>query len=187
MEALMARYPLASRILHWAVAAAMVGLVPIGAWMADRGAAGQWDGLTNTLYVWHKAIGFAVLWLVVVRILIRRRSGTPPYPQALSRRHRVAATALHHMLYLLLVLVPLLGWAGVTAYPALVTVGGLHLPPLPWVPQDQALAARLFAVHGALAILLAVLALGHAAAALNHLLLRKDGLFQRMWFGGTKG
>jgi cytochrome b561 len=54
---------------------------------------------------------------------------------------------------------------------------------MPFVPVDEALALRLFQIHGALALLLAVLVLGHIGAALQHLLLARDGLFQRIWFG----
>jgi len=55
---------------------------------------------------------------------------------------------------------------------------------MPFVPVDEALALRLFQIHGALAITLAVLVLGHIGAALWHLVMKKDGMFQRMWFGG---
>jgi cytochrome b561 len=107
----------------------------------------------------------------------------PPYPQTLSPTRRRLAVALNHVFYTLLVAVPLLGWAGVTAYPALVTVGGVDLPAMPLVPQDSALAARLFGIHGTLALLLGALAAGHAAMALHHLFAARDGVFQRMWPG----
>jgi len=81
-----------------------------------------------------------------------------------------------------LIVVPLLGWAGVTAYPALITLGSYHLPAMPGIPKDQALAKQLFEIHGNLALVLAGLAVAHAAAGLHHLLLKKDGVFQRMWF-----
>jgi cytochrome b561 len=73
----------------------------------------------------------------------------------------------------------LFGWAGVTAFPALITLGGYHLPAMPLVPENSDLAARLFAIHGALAIALSVLIAGHIAAAMRHML-RKDGIFRRM-------
>jgi cytochrome b561 len=89
---------------------------------------------------------------------------------------------VHGALYLLLLVVPLLGWAAVTAFPALITLNGFHLPAMPGIPQDQALAKQLFEIHGNLALVLAVLALAHIAAGLHHLLIKKDGVFQRMWF-----
>ncbi|MDO9478885.1 MAG: cytochrome b/b6 domain-containing protein, partial [Pseudohongiella sp.] len=71
------------------------------------------------------------------------------------------------------------GWAGVTAFPALITLGGYDLPAMPFIPQDSDLAAQLFGIHGTLAITLAVLLIGHIAAAFRHML-KKDGIFKRM-------
>jgi len=175
----MQKYPVGWRIVHWLVAVMVLTLIPVGLWMTARGEADVWGALTNVLYSTHKAIGFTVLLLMVVRIGIKIRTGTPPYPDTLPRTLKLAATGLHHLLYLLLVLTPLFGWAGVTAYPALVTLGGYDLPAMPFVPEDSELAERLFAIHGTLAITLGVLLVGHICAAVRHLL-RKDGIFQRM-------
>lgn len=177
------RYAGGSRMLHWLVAALVFVLVPVGIWMAGRAEINLFDDLTNTLYAWHKAIGATVLLLMLVRIIFKLRHDSPPYPATLSRRQILAAKSLHHLLYLLLVLTPLLGWAGVTAFPALITLGGYNLPAMPLVPEDQALATRLFEIHGACALLLATLIVGHIGAALLHLFIHKDGVFQRMWFG----
>ncbi len=174
-------YPPLWRALHWGIAAAVAVLIPVGAWMTTRGEAGLWDGLTNTLYAWHKAIGFLVLLTMVLRLALRRRLGVPAYPADLSPLRRRLAAGLGHVFYVLLFAVPLAGWAGVTAYPALITVGGFNLPAMPLVPQDSDLAGRLFAVHGTLALLLGALALGHIAIALHHLLVARDRVFERMW------
>jgi len=184
-----AGYPPLWRALHWATAAAVAILIPIGVWMAARGAADLWDGLTNGLYAWHKAVGLCVLLATGLRLGLRLRLGVPAYPAALSPLRRRLAIGLNHGFYLLLLAVPLLGWAGVTAYPALTTIGGLELPAMPLVPQDSDLAARLFAIHGALALALGVLAIGHVAVALRHRLVERDGVFQRMWppGGGARG
>jgi cytochrome b561 len=77
--------------------------------------------------------------------------------------------------------VPLLGWAGVTSFPALVTVGGMHLPPMPFVPVDQALSKALFAAHGTLALALAALALVHVAGLVAHVVLWRHPVLERMW------
>lgn len=173
------KYPLAWRVLHWLMALMIFALIPVGIVMAERAEANIWGALTNTLYSWHKLIGFTVLLLMVVRIVMKVRLKGPAYPDTLPRHLQLAAHSLHHLLYVLLVLTPLFGWAGVTAYPALITVGGYYLPPMPFVPVDEALAGRLFAIHGFLAISLGVLIVGHIGAAMKHLI-DKDGLFRRM-------
>lgn len=173
------KYPAGWRVLHWVMALMVLTLIPVGLWMTSRAEADMWGDLTDALFSWHKAIGFSVLLLMVLRIAVKVTSKTPPYPDEMPRRLQMAAKGLHHLIYVLLVVTPLFGWAGVTAYPALVTLGGYDLPAMPLVPEDRELADRLFAIHGALAITLSVLIAGHIAAALRHML-RKDGIFSRM-------
>ena len=173
------KYPAGWRVLHWVMAVMVLTLIPVGLWMASRAEADIWGALTNTLYSVHKAIGFSVLLLMILRIVVKIRLKGPPYPDNMPRALQIAAKSVHHLMYLLLVVTPLFGWAGVTAYPALAILGDFHLPAMPCVPQDEDLAARLFYIHGWLAITLGVLIVGHIAAALRHLL-RKDGIFSRM-------
>jgi len=173
------KYPTAWRVLHWVMALMVLTLIPVGLWMASRAEADIWGQLTDTLYSTHKAIGFSVLLLMIVRVIVKVRLKIPPYPDEVPRKLQMAAKGLHHLMYVLLVLTPLLGWAGMTAFPALITLGGYHLPAMPLVPQDSDLAARLFEIHGAFAITLSVLIAGHIAAAFRHMV-RKDGIFRRM-------
>jgi cytochrome b561 len=71
------------------------------------------------------------------------------------------------------------GWIATSAYPAPIPVFGLfELPPL--APANRALSERLFALHGALGIAIAVLALLHVAAACHHHFVRKDRVLLRM-------
>lgn len=175
-----AKYPFGWRLLHWLMALMVLALIPVGLWMAARAEAEIWGPLTDALYSSHKAVGFTVLLLMVLRLVIKIRAKTPHYPPSMPRSLQLAAKGLHHLMYVLLILTPLFGWAGITAFPALVTLGGYHLPAMPLVPQDGALAERLFAVHGVLAITLSILIAGHIAAAFRHML-RKDGIVRRMW------
>lgn len=170
------------RILHWVIALCVLTLIPVGLLIVSRTEANLWGDFTNLLYSIHKTLGFTVLLLMLLRIAYKIGYATPAYPESLSRGQRLAAKSLHHLFYILLLLVPLLGWAAVTAFPALIIVPGIELPALPGIPVDQALAEKLFQIHGSAAILLAVLLLGHIGAALYHLLVLKDGIFQRMWF-----
>lgn len=176
------KYSVMTRLIHWFTALLLVASLVLGFWMTDRSAANLWDELTNTLYSWHKLIGFIVLLVTGLRIITKLRSTRPPYPNSISRGQIQIAQSIQGALYLLLVLVPLFGWAGVTAFPALITVGGYHLPPLPGIPKDQALAKQLFEIHGYLVLALIALAVMHIAAGLQHLLFKKDGVFERIWF-----
>lgn len=174
-------HSIAARALHWLTAVLIIILISLSVWMTERAAANLWDAFTNTLYGWHKLIGFLVLLLTIIRIIVKLRSSPPAYPPSVSTGTIKLSGAVHRALYLLLLVVPLMGWAGVTAFPALITLGDFHLPAMPGIPKDQALAKQLFEIHGNLAWVLVVLALGHISAALHHLIVKKDGVFQRMW------
>jgi len=177
----MTPYRFEQRLLHWLIAVSLLPLFALGLWMTARAGANLWDDQTNLLYGLHKALGFAVLLMVVARLVLRACVATPPYPASMSPRLALAAKLMHGLLYVLLVAVPLLGWAGVTAYPALITVAGQHLPAMPLIVQNEALAKKLFAVHGTLALILGALIAAHICAALKHLFINRDEIFVRMW------
>ncbi len=179
------RYSLAARLIHWAVAVCVLILFPLGLWATWRAGANLWDDLTNTLYAWHKTIGFAVLILMVLRLVIRLGGTLPPNPPYLAAWEINAARATHLLLYLLLFLVPLLGWAGITAYPALEVLAGMRLPAMPFIAKGEALARFLFDWHANIAIVLGAVLILHVAAALRHRFIKRDGIMDRMWFGSN--
>lgn len=174
-----ARYSLAARRLHWIVAVFVVCQIPLGLYMVARGQATNFDAATGSLYGLHKLLGFTVLWFIVLRVLVRLRRGAPPPVATLTPFERIASLTVHYALYVLLLAVPLLGWAGVSAYPALDIFGLFNLPAI--LPPDEPLANRIFGIHGLLALLLGAVALLHIAAALRHRFLKHDGVMRRMW------
>jgi cytochrome b561 len=173
------KYPLSWRILHWIIAILVLTLVAVGIWMTQRAEDNVFTALTDTLYSMHKAIGFTVLLLMVVRLLVRLSQQAPPYPDWMSPRLQKLAAGLHHLLYLMLFVTPLLGWAGITAYPALGIAGDYGLPPMPGIAPNRELAETLLEIHGAMALILAVMIIGHIGAAVHHML-KKDGVVRRM-------
>ena len=173
------RYSAAARYFHWLTAAAVFVMVPLGFAMTYRGGTMDiWDGVTDALYSTHKLIGFLLLWLVAGRLAYRLLHGAPPDEPGLSRLHRVASHLVYWLLYGLLLIVPLLGWIGVSLYPSLTWFMNFALPAL--AAPDQELAKAVLGVHGTLAIVTAVLVCGHIAAALYHHFIRKDGVLRRM-------
>jgi cytochrome b561 len=168
------------RMLHWITALVVILMIPVGLYMVDRGKWSNFDALTNTLYSWHKFIGFCLLWLIVVRIIVRLMRGAPP-PVPLHPLQRLASEATHLGLYALLLLVPILGWTGVSAYGARGTPFGFSLPEI--IPQNGPLGEAILYYHGWAAIGLGLLVLMHIGAALMHRFIIKDGVFARMWPG----
>ena len=92
---------------------------------------------------------------------------------------RLAAKASHLVLYALMLLQPLVGWAMLSAgaYP-IVLFGSLHLPPI--VPESSSLYALLRGAHTYLALLLFLTFLAHLGAALLHGLIYRDGVLASM-------
>jgi cytochrome b561 len=158
----------------------VIVMIPLGLYMVNRGNWSNFDAMTNTLYSWHKLIGFCVLWLVVVRIIVRLTRGAPP-PVPLHPLQQFAASATHLGLYVLLAVVPILGWTGLSAYGAMDVALGITLPSV--IPKNEALSETLLAYHGWAAIGLGLLVLMHVGAALMHRFVFKDGVFARMWPG----
>ena len=171
------------RTLHWITAAVVIVMIPLGLYMVQRGAWSNFDALTNTLYSWHKLIGFCLLWLIVARIVVRLVRGAPPQVPLHPLQH-FAAEATHLGLYALLIVVPILGWTGVSAYGARGTALGFTLPQI--IVENQDLGNAILAYHGWAAILLGLLALMHIGAALMHRFIFKDGVFARMWPGADE-
>lgn len=174
------RYPSALIWMHWIMAVLIVSTIPIGYVMGDlEPGPGQ-----DRLYHLHRSIGVTVLALACLRLALRLRLGAPPPDPSLQPWQRSASTAAHHGLYALIFLVPLLGWAGTSAFGAPILVWSLfELWPI--LPKNQPLSEILLGAHGLFASTLAGLVLLHVAGALHHALIRRDGVMQRMLFGRT--
>jgi cytochrome b561 len=146
--------------------------------MVDRGLATNFDALTNQLYTAHKTFGALVLLLMLVRVFVRIRRGAPAPEPTLNRPQIIAAEAVHGLIYLLLLAVPLLGWLGVSAYGARGILGGFSLPEI--LGKDTLLAESILKYHGLAAIALLGLIGVHLGAAFLHHVILKDGVVRRM-------
>jgi cytochrome b561 len=135
------------------------------------------------LYQVHKTLGLTVLALVLWRLVLRARRGRPAWEADLPPWQRRAASWMHVALYALALAVPVLGYFTAATAPARVPTLFLLVIPIPHVvgPSEAGFDV-LRAVHRAAAILLVLLALGHAAAAVhNHR--RGRATLARMWRG----
>ena len=172
-------YSPVARRLHWLVFALVAVQVPIGFIMSYRGnKTDTWDGMTNGLYSTHKAIGFLLLWLVVIRLAYRLTKGAPADEPTLEWWQKAASHLTHWGLYGLLVAIPMLGWLGVSLYDARSIFGLFSLPALAAKNTDA--SNLVFALHFYAAMLLAAMVMAHIGAALYHHLIRKDGVLRRM-------
>jgi cytochrome b561 len=171
--------PLA-RWLHWLMALGLLAMLFIGAGMvASVSERHEW------LIHLHKPLGIALLILVILRIAVRLSTPQPPLPADLPALQSLAAKASHLLLYTLMLVLPLVGWAMLSAAgdPIMLTES-LRLPPI-LAPHAETFAL-LRKAHGYLAYLLFLTILVHVAAALYHGLIRRDGVLQSMARGVSK-
>ncbi|GLQ97696.1 cytochrome b [Dyella mobilis] len=174
------QFVLAARVLHWLMAAMIVAMLFIGVGMvASVSERHEW------LLRIHKPLGMAILLLAVVRLAVRLRHAPPPLPDDLPAIQKLAALASHWLLYALMLIIPLVGWAMLSAggYPVMLSES-LRLPPI--FPTNAIAFAMLRHAHAWLAILLLLTFLAHLGAALYHGLIRRDGVLSSMLWSWRK-
>jgi cytochrome b561 len=166
-------FTLPARLLHWSMAALILAMLLIGAAMVTS--LGEYHALVSL----HRPLGILILALALLRLAYRRRHAPPPLPADLPRWQQRAAHASHLALYGLMLALPLVGWAMLSAarYPVAL-VGPLVLPPI--LPGSPMLYAGLRVLHTVLAYALFGVILAHLGAALMHGLIRRDGVFASM-------
>jgi cytochrome b561 len=173
MTTAQAQFNVRMRVLHWLMAVAVLAMLGIGVAMVASLA--DYHRLVSI----HRPLGILILILVVIRFVNRLFSTLPPFPASMSPQERFAATASEVLLYGLLFVQPLVGWAMLSAagYP-IVLCGSLHLPAM--LPHSAMLYAILRKTHTVLAYLLFMAFIAHFGAVLFHTLIVRDGLFSRM-------
>jgi cytochrome b561 len=172
-------YSWPARAMHWLVVVLVILMFATGNVMTDRGEAGVWDATTNALYSTHKLIGFAILWLILLRLAYRLIAGAPPLPPTISPWQALASGAAHWGLYALLIAMPITGWLGVSLFGARDVFGLFALPEI--VAVDKEASEFVFEIHELIANAIFALVAVHVAAALYHAIVLRDGVFQRMW------
>lgn len=171
-----AHYNRTAQMLHWLMALLLLGQLAFGWWLGDIPRNTPARGYYVNL---HKSVGLLIALLVLVRLGWRLRHGAPALPDFVPRWQQKLAAAGHHLLYLLMLLVPLAGYLasnfskhGVKFFNVLV------LPP--WGPDDKSTYTLFNQTHKVAAVLLLALIVVHIGAALWHGW-RRDGVFSRMW------
>jgi cytochrome b561 len=169
------RYTATAIGLHWLIALVLIGLFGVGLYMTGLKLSPQ----KLQIYSWHKWAGVTVFLLALARIAWRIGHPPPPDPAGMPHWQVVAAHGVHHLLYLLMIAIPLSGWLMSSAKGfQTVWFGVLPLPDL--LDKNKELGDLLQAVHKFLNYSLAGLVLAHAGAALKHHLIDRDDVLARM-------
>ncbi|WP_439124877.1 cytochrome b [Marivita sp.] len=171
------RYKRPARLIHWTMAILILAMIPVGVLMTQPDLNRSFQ---NSLYIFHKNVGVLLLLLILVRIVYRLTHKPAPLPADLPDwQHRIAGLS-HLAIYALLFIMPVAGYIRVKAggFP-IESLDALGLPSL--VMRSDALAEFAKMVHYFGSFAIAGLIAMHIAAALHHGIIRKDGVFSRMW------
>ena len=178
-----ARYTVVAILLHWTSALGVLVLIGMGLVMTH---AGLTPMRQFQIYQWHKSVGITVLALTALRLAWRLFHRPPAHPAGLPVRERRAASAAHGVLYLLLLGLPLTGWAMVSLSPFNIPTVLYNLVPWPHLPLAALVSNQIAAeevlkfAHAYAAWLLTALLALHVAAALRHHLVLRDDVLRRM-------
>ncbi|MBU6504341.1 MAG: cytochrome b [Betaproteobacteria bacterium] len=169
------KYSSTAITLHWLIALMIAVAFLVGLYVADL----ELSPWKLKVLTWHKWTGVTIFLLVLFRILWRLSHRPPEMPAGMSDLMKKLAHLTHLAIYLLMVIVPILGWLHSSA--AGVSVVYFNLITLPdLVGKDKALSHLFGELHENGAWALVGLVGLHVAAALKHQLVDKDNLLARM-------
>ncbi len=190
------RYTKTAVILHWLIALGIFAMFALGWYMSElpKDAPKQiaYDLFDWGIYTWrlseeasprtfyfnlHKSIGVTLLGLIIIRVLWRITHQPPALLSSYKTWERKLATGTHHLLYLLMISMPVSGlimavsskygvkWFGIDF------IGGLDNTPL------REAFKEVHEVIGAIILLVLIL---HILGALKHKFIDKDDTMKRM-------
>ena len=190
------RYTKTAVVLHWLIAISIFGMFALGWYMSGlpKEAPKQiaYDLFDLGIYTWqlaeeasprtfyfnlHKSLGVTIFALIAIRILWRLTHRPPPLLSTYQTWERKLATATHHLLYLLMIALPVSGvimatyskygikWFGIPF------IKGLDNNPMREVFKE---------VHEIIGLIILVMIILHIAGALKHKFIDKDDTLKRM-------
>jgi cytochrome b561 len=170
------RYTNVAITLHWLVVLLVLTLVGMGLYMTDipRGTPER-----AFFYNLHKSIGVTTGIIVLIRLWWRARNPPPPLPATVPGWQVTVSRVSHALLYTCLIIMPVAGFSASQFTKYGVTYFELFKIP-PMGTENKAIYDLLQGIHETTAWVLIALIIVHVLAAFKHLLLDRDGVFQRM-------
>lgn len=170
-------YGVVTRLLHWAMAIAIVAMFALGLWMRELDYYSPYYQIAPDL---HKSIGILLFVILAFRLLWRLVNPEPNVSE-LTPLERLASKIVHWGFYPLLFALMIAGYFISTADGRAITVFGLF--DVPALVTEKGLERIAGQIHYYLAFLTIGIASLHAAAALYHHFMKRDGVLLRMLTG----
>lgn len=180
------RYTSVAIALHWLIALMVIGQLAGGFIMHDLPK--EQADLKFQLFQLHKSFGISVLLLTLIRLGWRLTHKPPALPEKMAGWERFLARGAHVGFYVLLIALPLVGWAVVSSSPLADSVqtylfGVVHWPHLPFfegVENRKEFSHEIAEIHEYLAFAMIALIGLHVAAALKHQIIDRDAVLGHM-------
>ena len=168
-------YTSTAKFLHWLIVVLLIAQF-IAAWTMPH--IGRNTPVTTLISI-HFSIGIVIIAVVVVRLFWRATHGEPAPLDGLPPWQVQSARAVHWLLYILLFVVPILGWINASWRGMPIVMFGVELPKL--VGTRAAGFGWTGDIHSLLAnyVMLTLVGL-HVLAGLYHYFIRRDRVLQRM-------
>lgn len=166
------RYSTVSLILHWGIALAVLAQILLIT-------AHEATDVREYVNI-HKALGITILLATLVRIGWRLAHPAPALPDTMKRWEKVLARATHVGFYVVLLAVPLTGWAAVSTGSRPLDFWGLFdWPRLP-IEGGREVGRMLMDWHEVGVKAIYVLVALHVIGALKHHFVDRDEVLRRM-------
>ncbi len=166
-------YGSVARVLHWLLAALVIGMLTVGLLLEDIN--------SLLLFQLHKFTGLCVLAVAILTVIWGWINVKPTYSTTMPSWQQSLAKFLHNAMLFFVFIMPLTGWYFTTAGGKPPQFFSLNLP-MPWVIAGQHPAIRddVKAIHIYVAYALIALVILHTLAALKHHFIDKDTVLKRM-------
>jgi cytochrome b561 len=172
------KYDNVTVLLHWAIG---IGIIAIGILEITRHEFPKGTLMREGLKPLHQPAGTVLFALILVRILWRTTFGTTVAAAKRMDFSAYAAKLTHLALYAMMVALPLLGMLSVFGRGKPIDFGLFQIV-MPLGDVIGAYSGVLKSAHETLGYGILLLAFVHAAAALGHHYVLKDGVLARMRF-----
>lgn len=172
-----AGYGLITRLTHWVMAIAIIGMFFLGLWMVTLDYYSPYRQSAPDL---HRSVGILLLILLVLRFGWRVVNPKPDDSE-LSPWERAASRVVHWGFYPLLLALMVSGYLISTADGRPIAVFGWFS--VPSLVHKKGLEEPAGEVHEWLAYLTIALVILHAAASLKHHFVDRSRILARMWSG----
>lgn len=167
----MKQYSTRLAAIHWLTLILFIAAFYLGHELDETEAAAA----KMSLYPWHFILGDLVLILTLIRTYFLRKDGKPAPIEGGKPIANKVATGLHHLLYVLLIALPVSGMIMINTTGVIAALQARDASKLPDLEK--------FAIHEVHAAIVAIIMLTialHVAAALYHQFILKDNLIRRM-------